>query len=63
MAVYIMMVGRICGDSFDWDIAMPPLPAQAEPVDGDLQRTIEEGEMTAELEDWMEDVEWMRRGM
>lgn len=62
MAVYIMMVGRICGDSFDWSIAMPPLP-DIEPVDGELQRTIDEGEMTAELVDWMEDVEWMRRGM
>jgi hypothetical protein len=25
MATYIMMVGRICGDSFNWNIAMPPL--------------------------------------
>lgn len=61
MATYIMMVGRICGDSFDWDIAMPPLP-ESEPVDGELQRTIDEGEMTQELVDWMEDVEWMRGG-
>jgi hypothetical protein len=58
---YIMMVGRICGDSFDWDIAMPPLE-EVEPVDGDSQRSIDEGEMTAELIDWMEDVEWMRTG-
>jgi hypothetical protein len=58
---YIMMVGRICGDSFDWDIAMPPLD-ESEPVDGDLQRTIWEAEETEDYENWMDDVEWMRRG-
>lgn len=61
MATYIMMVGRICGDSFDWDIAMPPLP-ESEPVDGDLQRAIDEGADTDEYIDDIEDRSFWSRG-
>jgi hypothetical protein len=37
---------------------LPPLPAP----DGELERIIEEGELTADYEDYLADVEWLRTG-
>lgn len=38
------------------------LTQDEEPADGELHRLIDEAEQTAEHADWLEDVEWMRRG-
>ena len=56
----IICVGTIRHGEIELDIAMPPLEEQ--PADGELQRLIEEGEATAEYEDYLADVEWLRSG-
>jgi len=53
----ILATGAIvAGGDVQWQIA--PLPVE----DGELQRLIDEAEMTAEYEDYLLDVEWMRGG-
>jgi hypothetical protein len=57
----ILLVGTIvAGGEIDWHIA--PLPVEEDAPDGELQRIIDQGEMTAEYADWLEDVEWLRQG-
>lgn len=74
----ILCVGKLSAAGYDWRVTPPAmlepvtdddveatingLFAQT-PPDGELWRLIDEGEQTAEYEDWLEDVEWMRRGM
>jgi len=55
----ILATGAIvAGGDVQWQIA--PLPADETPTDGELQRLIDEAEMTAEYEDYLLDVEYMR---
>jgi hypothetical protein len=60
----ILATGAIvAGGEVDWRIA--PLPVDFVPhakEDGELQRLIDEAEMTAELEDYLADVDWLRGG-
>jgi hypothetical protein len=49
----IFLTGKIVAGEIQWTIA--PLPAEEQaPVDGDLQRTIDEG---AELQEMIDDIE------
>jgi len=57
---HLLCTGKIVDGDVQWQIA-PPL-ADETPTDGELQRLIDEAEMTAELEDYLLDVEWMRGG-
>lgn len=71
----ILCVGKIVNGPIDWTIAPLPVDeadakfdapsecsyfAHLMPVDGELQRLIDEAEMTAEYEDYLIDVEYMR---
>jgi hypothetical protein len=62
MKIYVLCVGKIVdAGPVDWGIS--PLPApEPEPVDGDLQRTIDEGEQTREYEEDIEDRTFWARG-
>lgn len=60
MTLFIMCVGKIVAGEIAWDIA--PLPVEDEPAEGELQRLIDEAEMTADYEDYLLDVEWLRGG-
>jgi len=58
----ILLVGRICGDDFDWTIAPPPEP---EP-DGTLQDVIDVANadaMAGDFEDYFLDQAWMNGGL
>ena len=63
--LHILCTGKIVDGTIQLDIAAQRAPAplvDEQPVDGDLQRLIEEGEATAEYEDYLADVEWLRSG-
>jgi hypothetical protein len=76
MNKYIMLVGKICGDDFDWRIS--PLPVDEADAafdapadcsyfahlfpDGSLQRVIDYGAQVSEEEDARQDEEFNRRG-
>jgi hypothetical protein len=59
-STHILCTGKIVDGTIELDIAMPPV--EDAPADGLLQQFIEEAEMTAELEDWLLDEEWLRSG-
>ena len=54
-STHILLVGRIEEGEIHYDIS--PLPE-----DGLLQATIDEAEQTADYEDYLLDVEWLRGG-
>lgn len=56
----ILLVGKFCGDDFEWHIA--PLPTDQQPPDGELQRLIDEAQQTLDYEDYLEDIEFWRTG-
>jgi hypothetical protein len=58
---HILLTGKMVAGrgEIDWKIA--PLPDDR-PQDGELQRMIDEAEMTVDYEDYMADVEFNRRG-
>jgi hypothetical protein len=59
-STHILAVGKIVRDGIEMDVSMPPWVD--ENTDGELQRMIDEAEMTAEYEDDMEDRLWHSRG-
>lgn len=56
----ILLVGRICGEDFEWHIA--PLPMVEPPTVEELQRAADEAEMTVQYVESLLDEEFMRRG-
>jgi len=58
-STYIICTGRIVGGEIEMDIAMPTL---VEPQDVELQRMIDEAEMSADYEDYLLDIDWLRGG-
>jgi hypothetical protein len=59
-STHILATGRILDGEIHWNVA--PLAADDGVQDGELQRLIDEAEMTADYESWLDDVEWMRSG-
>lgn len=57
----ILLVGKITQGAIDWRIAPPVIPDEA-PPEGELQRLIEEGEDTEDYENYLLDMDWLRRG-
>jgi hypothetical protein len=62
-STHILAVGKIVRDGIEMDISMPPWLDPHESIElPPLQDMIDEAAEADELEDWLLDVEWMRRG-